>query len=110
MTDDKSKAPAKKHRPGHWMSARFVICHLSFVILFAGCATRPTFRTVVLDPGHGGHDPGATQRGVQPEKIWTLDLALRLKSRLEQRGFPVRLSPLSDVFFPLVNRPLISNT
>src|ERR1700733_14999406 len=68
---------------------RFVICHLSFVILFTACATRPTFRTVVVDPGHGEHDPGATQRGVSPEKTWTLDLAYRLKTRLEAGGFHV---------------------
>jgi len=88
---------------------RFVIRYLSFVILLAGCATQPTFRTVVLDPGHGGHDPGTTQRGVSPEKIWTLDLAFRLKSRLEQGGFSVILTRQSDVFIPLEERVLISN-
>ena len=88
---------------------RFVIYHLSFVILWAGCASQPTFRTVVLDPGHGGHDPGTTQRGVSPEKIWTLDLAFRLKSRLEQGGFSVILTRQSDVFIPLEERVLISN-
>jgi N-acetylmuramoyl-L-alanine amidase len=75
----------------------------------AGCATQPTFRTVVLDPGHGGHDPGTTQRGVSPEKIWTLDLAFRLKTRLEQGGFSVILTRQSDVFIPLEERVLISN-
>jgi N-acetylmuramoyl-L-alanine amidase len=90
---------------------KFVICHLSFVIfLLAGCATRPTFRTVVVDPGHGGYDPGATQRGVLPEKIWTLDLANRLKNRLEQGGFSVVLTRQSDVFIPLEERVLISNS
>jgi N-acetylmuramoyl-L-alanine amidase len=89
---------------------KFVICHLSFVILLAGCATRPTFRTVVVDPGHGGHDPGTSQRGVLPEKYWTLDLAYRLKSRLEQGGFNVVLTRTSDVFIPLEDRVLISNS
>jgi N-acetylmuramoyl-L-alanine amidase len=88
---------------------RFVIGNLSFVILLASCATQPTFRTVVLDPGHGGHDPGTTQRGVSPEKIWTLDLAFRLKNRLEQGGFSVILTRQSDVFIPLEDRVLISN-
>jgi N-acetylmuramoyl-L-alanine amidase len=88
---------------------RFVLRYLSFVILLAGCATQPTFRTVVLDPGHGGHDPGTTQRGVSPEKIWTLDLAFRLKSRLEQGGFSVILTRQNDVFIPLEERVLISN-
>jgi N-acetylmuramoyl-L-alanine amidase len=91
------------------LRVRFVICYLSFVIFLAGCATQPTFRTVVLDPGHGGHDPGTTQRGVSPEKIWTLDLAFRLKTRLEQGGFSVILTRQSDVFIPLEERVLISN-
>ena len=93
-------------------SRRFlsVICYLSFVILLGACATRPTFRTVVVDPGHGGHDPGATQRGVLPEKIWTLDLANRLKSRLEHAGFTVVMTRTSDVFIPLENRVLMSNS
>lgn len=112
MTDDKLKPQAPNRRPAthHRMSLRFVICNLSFVILFAGCTTRPTFRTVVVDPGHGGHDPGETQHGVLPEKIWTLDLADRLKSRLEQAGFNVVMTRQSDVYIPLENRVLISNS
>jgi N-acetylmuramoyl-L-alanine amidase len=110
MTDDKSRRyPAIVRRMFNGLRLRFVICNLSFVILLAGCATQPTFRTVVLDPGHGGHDPGTTQRGVSPEKIWTLDLAFRLKSRLEQGGFSVILTRQSDVFIPLEDRVLISN-
>ena len=90
----------------------FLICHLSFVIFLIGCADqeRRTFTTVVLDPGHGGHDPGATQRGVLPEKVWTLDLALRLKNRLELGGFDVVLTRQSDVFIPLEERVQISNS
>jgi N-acetylmuramoyl-L-alanine amidase len=94
---------------GRSLSPRATICHLSFVILLASCATQPTFRTVVLDPGHGGHDPGATRYGVSPEKVWTLDLAFRLKSRLEPGGFSVILTRQSDVFIPLEDRVLISN-
>jgi N-acetylmuramoyl-L-alanine amidase len=112
MTDDKLKpqAPNRRPAPHHRMSLRFVICTLSFVILLAGCATRPTFRTVVVDPGHGGRDPGETRRGVLPEKIWTLDLAYRLKSRLEQAGFNVVMTRQSDVYIPLENRVVISNS
>jgi N-acetylmuramoyl-L-alanine amidase len=112
MTDDKLKpqAPNRRPAPHHRMSLRFVICTLSFVILLAGCATRPTFRTVVVDPGHGGRDPGETQRGILPEKIWTLDLAYRLNSRLEQAGFNVVMTRQSDVYIPLENRVVISNS
>jgi N-acetylmuramoyl-L-alanine amidase len=124
MTDDKLDRVGRKsqraarnfsrrlHRDGFEprRTLRFVICHLLFVLLFAACATRPTFRTVVVDPGHGGHDPGATQRGVSPEKTWTLDLAYRLKNRLEAGGFNVVLTRQTDVFIPLEDRVLISNS
>src|ERR1700757_4182441 len=113
MTDDKLTVAPSPIRPhAHTPIRRYasLICSLSFVILFAGCATRPTFRTVVVDPGHGGHDPGATQRGVLAEKIWTLDLAYRLKSRLERAGFTVVMTRTNNVFIPLENRVLISNS
>src|ERR1700724_1730927 len=44
----KTSSARRDFRPTGW-NLRSVICHLSFVILFAGCSTRPTFRTVVLD-------------------------------------------------------------
>jgi N-acetylmuramoyl-L-alanine amidase len=113
MTDDRLTVDPLPIRPhAHSPIGRYasLICSLSFVILFAGCATGPTFRTVVLDPGHGGHDPGESQRGVLPEKIWTLDLAYRLKSRLEQAGFNVVMTRQSDIYIPLENRVLISNS
>ncbi|UOR16792.1 N-acetylmuramoyl-L-alanine amidase [Qipengyuania aquimaris] len=40
---------------------------------------------VVIDPGHGGHDPGATSQGYV-EKRLVLDLALALRDRLQELG------------------------
>ncbi|MBV8213512.1 MAG: N-acetylmuramoyl-L-alanine amidase [Verrucomicrobia bacterium] len=110
MTDQKRRDRRDRRERTRSQRLPFVICYLSFVILFSSCAIRPTFRTVVVDPGHGGHDPGATQRGVLPEKVWTLDLAYRLKNRLEQAGFTVVMTRTTDVFIPLENRVLISNS
>jgi N-acetylmuramoyl-L-alanine amidase len=108
QTDVVPQDRARSRRSWHFgRSRRFFIGAL--VLLFAGCATRPTFRTVVVDPGHGGHDPGESQRGVLPEKIWTLDLAYRLKNLLEQGGFNVVMTRQSDVYVPLEDRVLISN-
>jgi N-acetylmuramoyl-L-alanine amidase len=42
-------------------------------------------RTVVLDPGHGGDDAGATAEGAE-EKVIALDLALRVADELRRRG------------------------
>ena len=81
--------------------------------LLSGCVQRSiersTFRTVVIDPGHGGHDPGEYPRGVLPEKFWTLQLGLRLQKRLAQGGFHPVLTRTSDVFIPLDTRVAISN-
>jgi N-acetylmuramoyl-L-alanine amidase len=96
-----------KHRCGFWLIL------LAAGVLFSACVQhnieRTTFRTVVIDPGHGGHDPGANPRGVLPEKIWALKVGLRLQKRLAQGGFYPVLTRTSDVFVPLDTRVAISN-
>jgi N-acetylmuramoyl-L-alanine amidase len=59
---------------------------------------------LILDPGHGGKDPGAVGRGGTLEKEVVLDVALRLKSRLEGYGFEVLLTRECDEHVPLVRR------
>lgn len=51
-------------------------------------------RVVVIDPGHGGVDPGAV--GYVVEKEVTLDLALRLRRLLQKEGIEVVLTRSSD--------------
>ena len=54
-------------------------------------------RTIVLDPGHGGSDPGKENRRVGiNEKSMTLDVALRLKKILEAQGWRVLLTRTED--------------
>jgi N-acetylmuramoyl-L-alanine amidase len=53
---------------------------------------------IVLDPGHGGNDPGTTNRAFRfQEKTLTLDVAQRLRRDLERRGYRVALTRSSDV-------------
>jgi N-acetylmuramoyl-L-alanine amidase len=60
---------------------------------------------VVLDPGHGGKDPGATGPSGLQEKRITLAVALEVKRRLEaQGGCRVALTRSRDVFLPLAER------
>lgn len=62
-------------------------------------------RLVMLDPGHGGHDPGAIGLSGTKEKDITLDIALRMAEALErERGVTVRLTRESDIFIPLGER------
>lgn len=65
-------------------------------------------QTVVLDPGHGGHDKGATNR-MGAEKDYTFDIAVRMKPLLEAAGLRVVLTRDRDVFIPLPNRSRVAN-
>lgn len=65
-------------------------------------------RTVILDAGHGGHDGGANGP-LGSEKEATLDVILRAKKLLEENGYNVRLTRMTDVFIPLENRPAMAN-
>ncbi len=63
---------------------------------------------VVLDPGHGGKDPGATANGLK-EKDVTLKIAKRIKTYLERDGrFKVYLTRNGDKFVPLYKRSLFA--
>ncbi|MGH7505718.1 MAG: N-acetylmuramoyl-L-alanine amidase, partial [Longimicrobiales bacterium] len=64
---------------------------------------------VVIDPGHGGHDPGAQVRGLNEADL-TLDIALRLEKLLKQEpGLDVVLTRRTDVYIPLEDRSAIAN-
>lgn len=66
--------------------------------------------TVVLDPGHGGHDTGAVGPTGLMEKDVVLDLALRLRRLLRERlGVRVILTRAEDIFVPLQERTAIAN-
>jgi N-acetylmuramoyl-L-alanine amidase len=66
------------------------------------------FKTVVLDPGHGGYDKGATS-GYGCEKDFALDVACRIKPLVEAKGINVKMTRNSDVFVPLELRARIAN-
>ena len=66
-------------------------------------------RLIVVDAGHGGHDPGASGRFGLKEKTVTLDVAQRLADLLRRDGFHVILTRNDDRFIPLYGRPAIAN-
>jgi len=58
--------------------------------------------TVMLDPGHGGEDPGAVGQGGSYEKNVTLQVAKRLKARIDaEPNMRAVLTRDSDFFVPL---------
>jgi len=66
------------------------------------------FKTVVLDPGHGGYDKGAIS-GYGCEKDFALDVARDIKPLLEAKGIKVKMTRNSDIFVPLELRARIAN-
>ncbi len=68
----------------------------------------PTRPLVVIDAGHGGHDPGANGEGIE-EKRLVLGLALALRDRLlQQGGIRVALTRGDDTFLVLQERAEIA--
>lgn len=71
-------------------------------------AKGPPFTTVVVDPGHGGHDSGA--RGVfGNEETYTLDTSLRLARLLQARGLKVLMTRTRDSYPSLPQRVAAAN-
>ena len=67
-------------------------------------------RRVIIDPGHGGHDPGAMKNGLR-EKELVLDISRRVAKFLEaDGGYEVILTRNADVFVPLEERTAIANS
>jgi N-acetylmuramoyl-L-alanine amidase len=63
---------------------------------------------VVIDAGHGGHDPGARVKGLNEADL-VLDVALRLEKLLIAENVTVLLTRRSNVYVPLEQRTAIAN-
>lgn len=68
----------------------------------------PSVTTVVLDPGHGGKDNGA-RSPYEFEKNFALDVARRVRDRLQKAGFRVLMTRNNDSFIELQNRAAFAN-
>src|SRR6266511_542917 len=66
-------------------------------------------QTVVLDPGHGGHDKGQVSR-YGAEKDFALDVARKLRPILQAKGLRVIMTREGDYFVPLEVRAKIANS
>lgn len=66
-------------------------------------------RVVVIDPGHGGRDPGKIGTNGLREKDVTLLVSRRLAAVLEERGYEVHLTRTTDTYVSLYDRPKLAN-
>jgi N-acetylmuramoyl-L-alanine amidase len=71
---------------------------------------RDEIRTIVIDPGHGGKDPGAIGYARSAEKEVTLRVALLLRDLLAKLGKQVMLTRDKDVFVELEDRAKYANS
>ena len=65
-------------------------------------------RTIMIDPGHGGKDPGAVANGLR-EKDINLRMARILGAMLKEQGFEVHYTRTTDKFIPLEERTAMAN-
>lgn len=90
----------------------FLLLFLLFPAVSPAQDSGVRLRTVVIDPGHGGHDPGAISKFSKlSEKQINLDLALRLGALIE-KSYPdvsVIYTRKTDRFIELVERGNIAN-
>ncbi len=67
-------------------------------------------RKIIIDPGHGGKDPGAMAFGLK-EKDIVLKVAKKVKNLLKKKyNYEVSLTRKTDIFIPLEERTALANT
>jgi len=71
--------------------------------------TNPSGKTIVIDAGHGGKDPGALSILGFKEKDVNLSIALKLENALRQKGYNVIMTRNTDTYVDLYERPKIAN-
>jgi N-acetylmuramoyl-L-alanine amidase len=74
-----------------------------------GTATIGHHPLVMIDPGHGGFDPGTSSAAGTQEKDLALAIAGRLEHALSERGLRAEMTRTSDLFVPLPERTAIAN-
>jgi N-acetylmuramoyl-L-alanine amidase len=90
------------------MVTRSVKLYLLGVIISSISQWSHAFNTVVIDPGHGGNDPGAV-RGRIYEKHLCLDVAKRLEDLLQEQGLRTIMTRRTDKTLSLSQRARMAN-
>lgn len=87
-----------------------LLCSLALVLPFLCLTAEGKDFTVVIDPGHGGHDPGAIGRRGKEKNI-NLNVALKVGRLIQNNCKDVKVifTRRSDVFIPLDRRAQIAN-
>ncbi|MGI6496183.1 MAG: N-acetylmuramoyl-L-alanine amidase family protein [Kiritimatiellia bacterium] len=102
-------APVLPHKATNgWMVLQEDL-HSVLLPMFAPTQGPPASLFVMLDPGHGGEDGGAiSYNGSIVEKDFTLDMAFRVGTFLEEEGVRVAYTREDDTFVSLSDRPALA--
>src|SRR5699024_3135010 len=105
------KGSKLKYRPynANWFKATVYIngvpkvgyIHVNDVLTTSG-------KTIMIDAGHGGRDGGANASGLKESDL-TLNIALKTQKYLEELGFKVLMTRVTDVFLELKERSELAN-
>ena len=101
--------------PSRWAEGGLRITRIDAEKFLAGILSpsetgAPRVTTIAIDPGHGGSDTGTQNAALGlREKIFTLDVSVRLKAALEKRGYRVAMTRQTDVDVGLGARAIIAN-
>lgn len=95
--------PPLKQRNVYYLSEQDFLYQLDPLLRPKSLRGRPV-RTIMIDAGHGGKDTGAIGVNKKKEKDITLAIALKLRWKLIQKGYKVRLTRSGDTFPSLDQR------
>ena len=70
---------------------------------------KPSDRLIVIDPGHGGKDPGAVSPSGTREKDINISVSQKLNEGLKDKGYTTVMTRDDDIFVGLYERPNIAN-
>lgn len=90
-------------------SSSLLLAVVLSAVAVSGAYSGEKFTRVVIDPGHGGLDPGSSAFGMV-EKALTLDLAKRLEKILSSNGLTTELTRRSDTYIELSDRAEKANS
>lgn len=107
MEPDRHRLLSRRQAIRGWLGT-LVGTGLTGLLIPAAHAAFGRIKTVVIDPGHGGEDGGATEGRVF-EKHLNFDVSRRLEIQLQRRGYRTVLTRTRDEFISLSQRSNIAN-
>jgi len=103
-------SPVILYKGGMWIAKRDYDKNIVPLLAPRTLPDPPPLHRIVIDPGHGGKDPGGENPALKlDEKTNTLDVSLRLAQILQKQGYAVTLTRRDDHFVELKDRTAIAN-